>query len=182
MCLDQGRPVQLKRSVELRLKLVEALVKVTQDCGKMLPKYSQLLISTLLSGVHDPEALVRASSLSNLADVCRLLRFSIGPIIQEVHWQVFNDDIIYSFFCLCLSGLKHFLKLSKEEMLSSLRIRKKSISKNVYNDNQNQNQWLLPWPTEVFHISVYTEANAVLFVGVQLFAQRFTDGQVRLCP
>lgn len=80
------------RSVELRLKVVEALVKVTQDCGEMLPKYSQLLISTLLSGIHDSEALVRASCLSNLGDVCRLLRFSVGPIVYEVQPTIYKKQ------------------------------------------------------------------------------------------
>lgn len=37
-----------------------------------------------MAGVRDTDHLVRASSLSNLADVCRLLRYNIGTIISEI--------------------------------------------------------------------------------------------------
>lgn len=37
-----------------------------------------------MAGVRDDDHLVRASSLSNLADVCRLLRYNIGTIISEI--------------------------------------------------------------------------------------------------
>lgn len=37
-----------------------------------------------MAGVRDDDYLVRASSLSNLAEVCRLLRYSLGPIVSEI--------------------------------------------------------------------------------------------------
>lgn len=37
-----------------------------------------------MAGVRDDDHLVRASSLSNLAEVCRLLRYNIGSIIAEI--------------------------------------------------------------------------------------------------
>lgn len=37
-----------------------------------------------MAGVRDDDNLVRASSLSNLAELCRLLRFNLGSIIAEV--------------------------------------------------------------------------------------------------
>lgn len=72
------------RSPELRMKLGEALVKATRNCGEMVPKFSQHLLPALLTGVKDSEPLVRASSLSNLGDVCQLLRFSLGPVVNEI--------------------------------------------------------------------------------------------------
>lgn len=37
-----------------------------------------------MAGVRDDDHLVRASSLSNLADVCLLLRYNIGSIVAEI--------------------------------------------------------------------------------------------------
>ncbi|XP_067047610.1 transport and Golgi organization protein 6 homolog isoform X1 [Acropora muricata] len=72
------------RSPELRMKLGEALVNATRNCGDMVPRFSQHLLPALLTGVKDPEPLIRASSLSNLGEVCQLLRFSLGPVVHEI--------------------------------------------------------------------------------------------------
>lgn len=37
-----------------------------------------------MAGVRDNDHLVRASSLSNLADICRLLRYNLGSIVSEI--------------------------------------------------------------------------------------------------
>ena len=66
------------------MKLGEALIKAIRNCGDLVPRYCQHLLSALLTGVKDPEPLVRASSLSNLGDACQLLRFSLGPVVNEV--------------------------------------------------------------------------------------------------
>ena len=71
------------------MKLGEALVKATRNCGDLVPRFSQHLLPGLLTGVKDPEPLVRASSLSNLGDVCQLLRFSLGPVVNEVCYSTF---------------------------------------------------------------------------------------------
>uniref|UniRef100_T1ISA3 RNA polymerase II assembly factor Rtp1 C-terminal domain-containing protein n=1 Tax=Strigamia maritima TaxID=126957 RepID=T1ISA3_STRMM len=73
-----------RNSVELRLKLGEVIVKVTQLLGEMLPKYRDLFLQAFLNGCKDENSQVRASSLSNLAEVCKGLKFSIGPCIHEV--------------------------------------------------------------------------------------------------
>lgn len=52
--------------------------------GELTPKYRDLLLPVILCGCRHGDALVRASSLSGLADVCKLLRFSIGPMLHEV--------------------------------------------------------------------------------------------------
>jgi len=37
-----------------------------------------------MAGVRDDDNLVRVSSVSNLAEVCRLLRFDLGSVLAEV--------------------------------------------------------------------------------------------------
>ena len=79
------------RSTELRMKLGEALVKVARDCGETLPRYADDILAAVLSNVRDPEPLIRASSLSNLADICGLLRFSFGQVQNEVRRAVVSS-------------------------------------------------------------------------------------------
>jgi hypothetical protein len=50
----------------------------------MTPKYRDVLLSALLTGARDKDPLVRASSLSNLGEVCKTLKFSLGNVISEV--------------------------------------------------------------------------------------------------
>lgn len=47
-------------------------------------KYRDILLSAILNGAKDQNELVRASSLSNLGELCRLLRFSLGGVLHEV--------------------------------------------------------------------------------------------------
>ncbi|XP_064640492.1 transport and Golgi organization protein 6 homolog [Lineus longissimus] len=72
------------RAVELRMKLAEVLMKVSRSLGDLIPKYREVLVNAFLAGSKDPDHLIRASSLSNLGQVCQLLRFSLGSILQEV--------------------------------------------------------------------------------------------------
>ena len=86
----KGKPcsgVMKKRGteqVEWRLKVGEALVKVVQGCGELLPHYSQLVLSAILSNTIDEDSTIRASSYSNLADVCQLLGHTFTSIQHEV--------------------------------------------------------------------------------------------------
>lgn len=65
---------------ELFLALFDMLLFV----GSTIPQYSDMLLSSVLAGVRDEEAFVRASSLSNLGEICKLLKFSLGNILHEV--------------------------------------------------------------------------------------------------
>ncbi|XP_054282724.1 transport and Golgi organization protein 6 homolog [Macrosteles quadrilineatus] len=69
---------------ETRMKVGEALVKVIKVLGDLTPVYKSELINTFLSGTREDDFLVRASSLSNLGELCRVLGFRVGPIIAEV--------------------------------------------------------------------------------------------------
>lgn len=57
--------------------------------GELVPVYKAELVNAFLSGTKDDDFLVRASSLSNLGELCRLLGFRVGPIVTEVNHKIF---------------------------------------------------------------------------------------------
>ncbi|KAI4464180.1 transport and golgi organization protein 6 family member [Holotrichia oblita] len=69
---------------ELRMKLGEILLRVIKTLGETAPKYKSLLLNTFLLGTKDEDHLIRASSLSNLGEVCRVLGYKLGTIIVEI--------------------------------------------------------------------------------------------------
>ena len=78
-------------SVNLQLKIGEALVRVTRECGELLPHYSDSLLAAVLSNARDPHPLVRASALSNLADICQLLGHSFNRYHHEASARHLQD-------------------------------------------------------------------------------------------
>ena len=77
--------------VALRLKVGEALVRAARTCGEVLPLYADQLMRAVMSGVKDPDPLVRASSVSHLSELCGLMHFSLPSILQEVGgWPPFD--------------------------------------------------------------------------------------------
>ena len=72
-------------SPEKRMKIGEALMKSIKACGPILPRYVQIIMSSLLTGVKDDDGDIRASSLSNIGEACKLLRFAVGSMINEVN-------------------------------------------------------------------------------------------------
>eukprot|EP00095_Tigriopus_kingsejongensis_P012027 maker-scaffold593_size129216-snap-gene-0.30 protein:Tk12027 transcript:maker-scaffold593_size129216-snap-gene-0.30-mRNA-1 annotation:"transmembrane and coiled-coil domain-containing protein 7" len=83
------------KAVELRTKVGEALVRVTKDLNELTPHYKNQLLNPFLSQMNHPDFLVRASALSNLGEVCRNLKYSVGMIIDEVFMclhQVIETD------------------------------------------------------------------------------------------
>jgi len=73
-----------EESMQLRTKVGEALVQITRDLGEMAPKYKNLLLNSFFSVANDSDPLVRASGLSSMGEICKLLRFSLGNISGEV--------------------------------------------------------------------------------------------------
>ncbi|NXD73616.1 TNG6 protein, partial [Eolophus roseicapillus] len=67
-----------------RMKLGEVLMRVTQALGDMVFKHREPLVQAFLQGARDPDSALRASSLSNLGELCQRLGFQLGSIIQEV--------------------------------------------------------------------------------------------------
>jgi hypothetical protein len=80
-----------KRPLEIRLNVGESILQVARRLGQALPKYADKFFGALLgSAQRDREALLRASSLSNIAEVCELLRWSLLPYIEEIMAMVFT--------------------------------------------------------------------------------------------
>lgn len=52
--------------------------------GDMVSKYREPLIHTFLRGTRDPDSAHRASSLSNLGELCQRLDFLLGSVVHEV--------------------------------------------------------------------------------------------------
>ena len=74
----------LEQSSELRMKLGEALVRVARETNELIPHYMDQVMAAVLSNARDPDPLIRASSLSNLAEVASLAKYSLVPFQNEV--------------------------------------------------------------------------------------------------
>ncbi|KAJ6652483.1 hypothetical protein lerEdw1_011453 [Lerista edwardsae] len=71
-------------AVETRLKVGEALVRATRALGDMVSPHRDGLIRAFLRGARDPDSTLRASSLSNLGELCQILRFQLSPVLHEL--------------------------------------------------------------------------------------------------
>ncbi|NXR39306.1 TNG6 protein, partial [Zosterops hypoxanthus] len=67
-----------------RMKLGEVLMRVTRALGDMVFRHREPLIRAFLRGARDPDSALRASSLSNLGELCQHLGFQLGSIVHEV--------------------------------------------------------------------------------------------------
>ncbi|KAG7468448.1 hypothetical protein MATL_G00142980 [Megalops atlanticus] len=72
------------RPLETRLKVGEALMRASRALGDLAPHHGRPLIGAFLQGVRDEDSTIRASSLSNLGELCQRLNFSLGPLAQEL--------------------------------------------------------------------------------------------------
>ncbi|NXR93410.1 TNG6 protein, partial [Hypocryptadius cinnamomeus] len=81
-CPAQGRDDTM--AAVTRMKLGEVLMRVTRALGDMVFQHREPLIRAFLRGARDPDSALRASSLSNLGELCQHLGFQLGSIIQEV--------------------------------------------------------------------------------------------------
>ncbi|KAG1686328.1 Transport and Golgi organization protein 6 [Nymphon striatum] len=73
-----------ERSVEVKMKVGEALVKASRNIGQLMPKYRDILLNAFFTGLKSSVAHIRASCLSNIGEICKLLCFSLGPRLQEL--------------------------------------------------------------------------------------------------
>ncbi|XP_072492521.1 transport and Golgi organization protein 6 homolog isoform X4 [Notamacropus eugenii] len=73
-----------KHPPETRMKVGEALMRIVRALGDMVSKYREPLIHTFLRGAKDLDGSHRASSLSNLGELCQRLHFLLGPVVHEV--------------------------------------------------------------------------------------------------
>ncbi|XP_032436562.1 transport and Golgi organization protein 6 homolog isoform X3 [Xiphophorus hellerii] len=73
-----------ERSLETRLKVGEVLMRASRAMGELAPHLGRPLLGVFLQGTRDPDQSVRASSLSNLGELCQRLDYSLGPLAQEL--------------------------------------------------------------------------------------------------
>ncbi|KAM4612463.1 transport and Golgi organization protein 6 homolog [Discoglossus pictus] len=72
------------RTPETRMKVGEALMRSTRALGDLISHYRDPLIQAFLNGSRNLDSSLRASSLSNLGELCQRLQFSLGPVLHEV--------------------------------------------------------------------------------------------------
>ncbi|XP_054935325.1 transport and Golgi organization protein 6 homolog isoform X3 [Physeter macrocephalus] len=73
-----------KHTPETRMKVGEILMRIVRALGDMVSEYREPLIHTFLRGARDPDSAHRASSLSNLGELCQRLDFMLGSVLHEV--------------------------------------------------------------------------------------------------
>jgi len=67
-----------------RLKIGQAMLLVAQRCGETLPVHAQHFVNAFLQGCRHREADVRASSLSNLAEMASILGHGVHPFLTDM--------------------------------------------------------------------------------------------------
>ncbi|XP_073328421.1 transport and Golgi organization protein 6 homolog [Pagrus major] len=73
-----------EHSLEARLKVGEVLMRTSRAMGELAPHLGRPLVAVFLQGTRDSDQSVRASSLSNLGELCQRLDYALGPLAQEL--------------------------------------------------------------------------------------------------
>ncbi|XP_054476593.1 transport and Golgi organization protein 6 homolog isoform X2 [Anoplopoma fimbria] len=73
-----------ERSLESRLKVGEVLMRASRAMGELAAHLGRPLIGVFLQGTKDPDQSVRASSLSNLGELCQRLDYALGTLAHEL--------------------------------------------------------------------------------------------------
>ena len=73
-----------KLSAENKLKIGESLTRTIRNYNDLVPKYAPKLLQMLLVGCKNDDELIRASSLSNIGETCKLLKYSLQTHINEI--------------------------------------------------------------------------------------------------
>ncbi|XP_038562281.1 LOW QUALITY PROTEIN: transport and Golgi organization protein 6 homolog [Micropterus salmoides] len=73
-----------EHSLETRLKVGEVLMRASRAMGELAAHFGLPLVGVFLQGTRDPDQSVRASSLSNLGELCQRLDYTLGPLAQEL--------------------------------------------------------------------------------------------------
>ncbi|XP_071625636.1 transport and Golgi organization protein 6 homolog [Temnothorax longispinosus] len=71
-------------TVETRIKLGEILVKTTRALGEMSVVQKNTLVNGFLCAIRDTDPFVRASGLSCLGELCKVLNYRLGNILTEI--------------------------------------------------------------------------------------------------
>jgi len=74
----------IKRPLETRLKIGEVLVHVARRLGAMLPSHASVFVEAYLPLFREADETLRASALSNLAELCEVLGFGLLPFVSTI--------------------------------------------------------------------------------------------------
>ena len=105
----EATPLQRSLDVETRLKLGEALVRVSHELQDMLPCYLEDILAALLTTVRDTDPMLRVSSLTNIAEICAAGKLGLTSVVNEVCMCVHMCIcmyvlLIYVRTCVCTCG------------------------------------------------------------------------------
>jgi vesicle coat complex subunit len=87
-----------KLKPEVRLNLGEAIMQISRRLGELLPKYSQQIFNLLAAALKDSDAMVRASALSNISEMCSMMKQGLRPFIEEICIMINNVITTYDDF------------------------------------------------------------------------------------
>uniref|UniRef100_A0A7N8YC88 Transport and golgi organization 6 homolog (Drosophila) n=1 Tax=Mastacembelus armatus TaxID=205130 RepID=A0A7N8YC88_9TELE len=73
-----------EHSLETRLKMGEVLMRASRAMGELAPHLGRPLVGIFLQGTRDSDQSIRASSLSNLGELCQKMDYALGPLAQEL--------------------------------------------------------------------------------------------------
>ncbi|XP_047987485.1 transport and Golgi organization protein 6 [Leguminivora glycinivorella] len=82
-------------SAELKMKIGDIIVKVTRKLGEIAVMHKTILLNTMLSACRHEDPFMRASALSNLAEIALVLHYRVGSIIYEILlcvWSIIETD------------------------------------------------------------------------------------------
>ena len=76
--------IDCDNNLEWRVKVCEALVQIVRELGE-LPSYHDPILAAVLCNVRHNDVLIRASALSNLASICKVIKWFFTSIQNEVN-------------------------------------------------------------------------------------------------
>lgn len=115
--------------VQQRLNVGEVLVRIARRLNETTPFYAPRIIGTFFASTQNSDELIRMSSLSNIGELCRNLRASLGKyIVDVIHCvkRVLDTDTIQvkcaaiELLRSALMGLKGWSVESIQEDLKSI--------------------------------------------------------------
>uniref|UniRef100_A0A1B0GIW3 Putative transport and golgi organization protein 6 n=1 Tax=Lutzomyia longipalpis TaxID=7200 RepID=A0A1B0GIW3_LUTLO len=91
MHLDEGAVDTLiheyenaEKEIDFRLKVGEAIVKITEGLGPVAVKFKEILINCFLRAARNPHEDFRTSALYNLGGICRILTYQVHHFFHEM--------------------------------------------------------------------------------------------------
>lgn len=71
----------LRQVLVIRIRVI---IKISNFAGEMSIVQKNMLVNGFLCAIRDPDPLVRASGLSCLGELCKVLNYRLGNILTEV--------------------------------------------------------------------------------------------------